>query len=195
MERILLVSGSLRRGSTNTGLLLAARDVMPDGFAGVLYEGMRALPHFDPDDDAEPLDPAVAGLRGAIADARAVVLSTPEYAGGLPGSFKNLLDWTIGDDQPGSIYEKPVAWINASPRSAKHAHDSLRLVLDYAHARVIEGACAHVSVTADDVGPDGLVADPALRADIARAVRRLVDDVRPVGAPGRAGADQSTMAP
>ena len=54
-----------------------------------------------------------------------MLFSTPEYAGALPGSFKNLLDWTVGDDQPGSMNGKPVAWVNVSPRGAEHAHESL----------------------------------------------------------------------
>ena len=64
------------------------------------------------------LHPAVAELRAAVRETDAVLFSTPEYAGALPGSFKNLLDWMIGDDKPGSIYEKPVAWINPSAHGA-----------------------------------------------------------------------------
>jgi NAD(P)H-dependent FMN reductase len=164
--------------STNTAALRTARAVAPDGVEAVLYEGMRTLPHFDPDLDAEPLDPAVAALRNAIGDADALVFSTPEYAGALPGSFKNVLDWTIGDDQSGSIYEKPVAWINASPRGAAHAHESLRLVLGYAHARIIESACIDVPVHNADMDADGLVGEPVTRQRIAFALGELADAAR-----------------
>ena len=71
------------------------------------------------------------------------MFSTPEYAGALPGAFKNLLDWLIGDDEPCSIYNKPVAWINASSRGAVVAHESLHAVLGYAHADIVEAACTH----------------------------------------------------
>ena len=110
----------------------------------MLYEGVSGLPHFNPDDDSDPLPGAVADLRSQIRTADAVLLSTPEYAGALPGSFKNLLDWTIGDDQPGSIYQKPVAWVNVSAHGAVNAHESLRKVLRYATAEIIEEACAEV---------------------------------------------------
>jgi NAD(P)H-dependent FMN reductase len=173
MERILFVSGSLRRNSTNTALLLAACDEMPDGYAGVLYDAMRRLPHFDPDDDADPLDPAVVALRAAIGDARAVLFSTPEYAGALPGSFKNLLDWTIGG---GEIYRKPVAWWNAStsPTGAAGAHASLRVVLGYAGCDVVEDACAHIPVRRDVVTEAGVADDPGVRAAVRAALRALV---------------------
>lgn len=132
--RVLLVSGSLRGWSTNTAALRTAVAVAPRGVEGIFYEGLDKLPYFNPDDDRPPLPIPVADLRSRIRAVDAVVFSTPEYAGALPGSFKNLLDWTIGDDQPDSIYHKPVAWLNVSAHGAVNAHDSLRKVFDYASA-------------------------------------------------------------
>jgi NAD(P)H-dependent FMN reductase len=107
------------------------------------------------------------------------LFSTPEYAGDLPGSFKNLLDWTVGDDQPGSIYTKPVAWLNVSPRGARDAHASLRRVLAYVGAIVVEAACAEVPVTSDMVGDDGLIADDAARGALSGAALTLAAACRP----------------
>jgi NAD(P)H-dependent FMN reductase len=173
--RLLLVSGSLRAGSTNTALLRTIWRLAPSGFDVVLYEGLDGLPHFDPDMDCDPLPSPVASLRAAIRAADALLLCTPEYAGALPGSFKNLLDWTVGDDQEGSIYRKPVAWINvsASPNRAADAHESLRKVLGYAHADVIAEACAHIPVARQAVGADGLVTDPAVRRRVLDALAAL----------------------
>src|SRR5215831_13539886 len=84
--RVLLISGSLRRMSTNTAVLRTAQAVAPKGVEAILYDGVRMLPHFDPDLDGELLDPAVAALRAAIRHADALLFSTPEYAGALPGS-------------------------------------------------------------------------------------------------------------
>jgi NAD(P)H-dependent FMN reductase len=171
--RFLFVSGSLRDASTNTAALGTALELAPEGVQCHLYDGLARLPAFNLDDDHPPLPPAVESLRGAIHEAAAVVFSTPEYAGALPGSFKNLLDWTIGDDQPGSILDKPVAWINASPRGADGAHSELRTVLSYAHATIVDEACVHVPVTTAMIGPDGVVADEPSRAVIAGALAVL----------------------
>jgi chromate reductase len=166
LTKLLLISGSLRAASTNTAVLRTAQAVAPDGVSAVLYEGLASLPHFNPDDDAEgaPVHPAVAALRAAIAQADALLFCTPEYAGALPGSFKNLLEWTVGD---AGTYGKPVAWINASgpaaPSGGADAHDSLRKVLRYTGADIVEAACARISVQRGDVGPDGLIAEPGLR--------------------------------
>jgi chromate reductase len=175
-RRVLLISGSLRAGSTNTAVLRTARAVAPDGITAVLYEDMAALPHFNPDDDAEgtPVHPAVAVLRAEIAQADALLFSTPEYAGALPGSFKNLLEWTVGD---AGTYGKPVAWINASgpaaPTGAADAHDSLRKVLRYTGADIVEAACVRIPIERSAVGADGLIADPAVREQIAAALTAL----------------------
>jgi chromate reductase len=114
----------------------------------------------------------VAHLRSAIGAADAVLFCTPEYAGALPGSFKNLLDWSVGG---GEIYQKPVGWINASaaPTGAANAQASLRLVLGYLGATVIPEAGVDLPVVRRDIGPDGLIGDPALRQRITDVLRAL----------------------
>jgi chromate reductase len=176
MTVVLLISGSLRDGSTNTAVLRTAADVSGDGVETRLYGGMAGLPHFNPDDDREgqPVHAAVAELRAQIAAADALLICTPEYAGALPGALKNLLEWTVGD---GGTYQKPIAWINASgpaaPTGGADAHDSLRKVLGYVHADIVEAACTRVALTRDAVGPDGTIGDPVAREKIAEAVAAL----------------------
>ena len=158
--------GRLRARSTNLAVLRTAEVVWP---SATLFQGLGSLPLFNPDLDAPPLPPPAAALRAEIHRSSAILFCTPEYAGALPGPFKNLLDWTIGDDQPGSIYEKPVGWINARPHGAHHAHEELRRVLGYASAKIIEGACVEVPVTPSMVADDGLIVDARTR-DAIRAV-------------------------
>ena len=178
--RILAVSGSLRARSTNSAVLHTARAIAPAGVAVVVYDGVGALPHFDPDADTDDARPAAVGaLRDAVHDADALLLCTPEYAGALPGSFKNALDWLIGDADPRSLYEKPVGWINASPRGgAEAAHASLRSVLGFAHATIVEPAVATIPVTSALVMPDGTVHDADVRRQIAEVVATLAHGLR-----------------
>jgi chromate reductase len=177
-RRILLVSGSLRDRSTNRAVLRTVGAIGAEGVVTSLYGGLAGLPHFNPDDDHEPLHPAVTDLRRHIRNADAVLFSTPEYAGALPGSFKNLLDWAVGDDHASSLYEKPVAWINASPRGAVNAHESLRLVLGYLHATIVESACVHIPVAAPDLDQEGRIASVATERAIADALVALAASVR-----------------
>jgi NAD(P)H-dependent FMN reductase len=171
--KVLLISGSLRARSTTTAVLRTAQLVAPPAITSTLYDGLAALPHFNQDDDRDPLPPPVAELRAQVRAADALLFSAPEYAGALPGSFKNLLDWLIGDAEPRSIYEKPVAWINASPRGAPNAHAELRTVLGFAHAMIVESACVHVPITDPRIDADGFVTDPEARTKIADALGEL----------------------
>ena len=179
-----MISGSLRRGSTNTSVLLAATSLAPGGVTTSLYDDMASLPNFNPDDDREgqPVNPAVVDLRERIAAADALLICTPEYAGALPRALKNLLESTVGD---GCTYRKPIARINASgeaaPTGAADAHDSLRKVLGYVHADIIEDACTRIPVSRQAVGPDGKIADPDIRrhiAEVLEVLARHVDEHR-----------------
>jgi chromate reductase, NAD(P)H dehydrogenase (quinone) len=178
---MLLISGSSREGSTNAAVLRTAATLAPDDVEAVLYTGIGELPLFNPDADREgaPVDERVAAMRAAVADADAVLVCTPEYAGALPAALKNLLEWTIGD---AGTYAKPVAWINAAgpaaPSGAADAHDSLRKVLGYAGADIVESASVRAPVTREMVGADGLVHDDAAGGQIAASVAALVDHIR-----------------
>jgi NAD(P)H-dependent FMN reductase len=177
MTRILLISGSTRAASTNSALVRTAASSAPEGMTGVVYEGLAALPPFNPDDDQDPLPAPVAELHAAIAAADAVLFCTPEYAGTLPGSFKNLLDWTVGGTV---LTDKPVAWVNAAAdgRRGGGAHATLATVLGYVQARVVEDACRHVPVPRDAVGADGRIADAGTRAGIRDALAALAAGVK-----------------
>lgn len=175
---VVFVSGSLREGSTNTAAIRTMATLAPDDVATSVYDGLGRLPHFNPDDDrGDDLQAEVAALRQAVHWSDAVLFCTPEYAGALPGSFKNLLEWLVGDAGERSIHAKPVAWVNvaspAAPTGAADAHKSLRKVMGYVGAVIVEHACVRVPLTRDVIGADGLVVDGAARAGLAAAMSAL----------------------
>jgi chromate reductase len=177
VTKLLLISGSLRGGSTNSATLRTAAALAPAGVEAEIYDGMGRLPHFNPDDDpadAVGLDAEVAALRAALGGADALLLSTPEYAGALPGSFKNLLDWSVGG---GQMDRMPTAWINvsgaAAPSGGADAHDSLRKVLGYTGSEIVEDAVLRLPLSRGDVGEDGLVTPPEARAAIVGTLTAL----------------------
>ncbi|MGW5866930.1 NADPH-dependent FMN reductase [Streptomyces sp. NPDC055239] len=169
---ILLLSGSLRAGSSNEAVLRTAQDVAPSNVRTLRYEGLATLPHFNPDDDTDPLPPSVAELRAAIDEAAAILVCTPEYAGTLPGSFKNLLDWTVGGTE---ISDKPVAWVNAAaPGRGEGAAATLRAVLGYTGAAVVEEACVRIPVSGGTVAEDGTITDAKVREQLTSAMAQLL---------------------
>lgn len=169
--QILLVSGSTRSRSTCTALLRTVERYAGGAPRVVLFTDLVNLPHFDPDHDTEATLPQpVADLRAAIESSSAVLFCTPEYASALPGSFKNLLDWTVGG---GEMYGKPTAWINASAVGAADAHDSLAKVLARLAAQVVDEACQRIPVTRSMVDADGLIADATTRERVLDVVNIL----------------------
>jgi chromate reductase, NAD(P)H dehydrogenase (quinone) len=172
-SRVLAVSGSLRRGSTNAAVLQTAVSIALKNVDVDVYTGLATLPHFTPDDDHDPLPEPVVRLRAAIARSDAVVFSTPEYAGTLPGAFKNLLDWTVGSTV---LTNRRVAWINVAPVAGRGtgATDHLAMVLGYVGAEVVADACAHIPVSREMISPGGLIDDSSVRAQILVVLERLV---------------------
>lgn len=138
--KFVTVSGSIRSRSSNAALLRAAADIAPDGVTLVRYDGLGALPHFNPDLDEEGMapPPAVAELRELFAGADAIVISSPEYAHGVPGVLKNMLDWLVSD---GALVDKPVALWNAAPVGGAYAQAALLETLRTMNWRVVAEAC------------------------------------------------------
>ena len=152
--RILAISGSLRRVSSNTALLRAAARLAPAGMEVVLYGGLGDLPHFNPDlEEAEPSQ--VTDLRAQVRSVDGLLISSPEYAHGVPGSLKNALDWVVGT---GEFVSKPVALINTSPR-AFHAQASLRETLTTMSAQVVSDACVELPLLGKKLDVTGILAD------------------------------------
>ena len=166
--RVLAISGSLRKGSTNTAALAALARLAPEDIRVLLYQDLGRLPPFNPDDDVEdgPVPEPVESLRALIAASDAIVIAAPEYAHGLPGTFKNALDWLVASE---AFAGKRVALINASPRSF-HAQADLREILATMAARFVPEAFATLSLTGKIVTADDILADPA-------SVRRLKESL------------------
>ena len=85
--QILAISGSLRAFSINTALLKIAATLVPLQAKLIVYDGLGDLPQFNPDLDAGP--PNVAEFRSQLQKSSGVIISTPEYAHGVPGVLKN----------------------------------------------------------------------------------------------------------
>ena len=177
--KVLGISGSLRRDSHNTALLSVAAELLPDGVELELWDGLKAVPPYDEDDDQESAPAAVANLRDAIAGADAILFSTPEYNHSVPGQLKNAIDWASRPLATNPLRNKPVAVVGASMGAfgAVWAQAELRKVLAATGARVVEGevALGHAHTKFD---ADGRLVDDDRRQELEEVVDSLVTVAR-----------------
>ena len=177
--KILGISGSLRRDSYNTGLLRAATELLPEGVELELWEGLKAVPPYDQDDDGPEAPAAVAELRSAVAGADAVLIATPEYNASIPGVLKNALDWVSRPVATNPLRNKPAAVVGASTGAfgAVWAQAELRKVLATIGARTLPNEVA-LRQAGERFDEEGRLVDDEVRDELAEAVAELVEAVR-----------------
>lgn len=173
--RVLAISGSLRRISSNGTLLSAAARLAPASVEISSFATLADLPPFNPDLDDDRKTPlAVDRFRRTLAAHDAVLISAPEYAHGVPGVLKNALDWVVGS---GEFIGKPVAVLNTS-RHATHAWNSLIETLTVMSARVVADASIVVPLQGRALDVDGVVGDGALSELLVPALEALAGAAR-----------------
>ncbi|MEA2146697.1 MAG: hypothetical protein QOG59_2284 [Solirubrobacteraceae bacterium] len=173
---VLLVSGSLRRGSYNAALLREAAKELPSGVGHVWLDGIAGLPPYCEDQEGEGLPAAVERLRRTIAAAEAILIATPEYNGSIPGGVKNVIDWASRPFPDNAWRDKPVGVIGASTGifGAVWAQAEVRKSLGLAGAQVIDAELA-VGSAQDAFLPSGALRDPGLATGLRDVVAALVD--------------------
>lgn len=170
MTRILGISGSLRKASFNAGLLRAAVELAPPGVE-LDARSIRDVPLYDADAEAAEGAPlAVALLKEALSRADGLLLVTPEYNNGIPGVFKNAIDWMSRPPGGTALFRsKPVAVIGASPGGFGTilAQDHWLPVLRTLHTRPWFEGRLMVSRAATLFDADGNLTDEATRQRLA----------------------------
>lgn len=161
--KVLGICGSLQAKSGNLALLKTAATLMPPGVDLVLFDGLRELPHFNPDIEASGVPESVTRWRQALAASDAVLIASPEYGFSLPGVLKNGIDWVIGS---GELEQKVVA-ITASvagPQRGRRGLEALRDTLSAVRATIVGGA-------------EPIAKGPESEPQVAALLRALLDAV------------------
>lgn len=173
--RVVGISGSLRSASYNTALLRAAAELAPAEVELELYQDLEELPPYNEDRDTDDPPRGVRELRDRIASADAVVFSTPEFNGSMPGQLKHAVDWASRPYGQGSaLWGKPVAVVGASitDYGAIWAQDHLRKALGIASARVLDAELP-VAKASEKFDPDGVLVDLEIRDRLAEIMAGL----------------------
>jgi chromate reductase len=176
---LLALSGSLRAASSNSALLESAAALAPAGVTISISRLIPDLPHFSP--DLEPQLPAAArAFRAEVAAADGLLISCPEYAHGVPGSFKNALDWLVGGPE---FLNKPVAFFNVSARGS-YALASLRETVSVMTGQISEAGSVTLPPLSGAVTRQRIEEDPTLAAAVRDALGAFAAEIAATTSPG-----------
>ena len=168
---ITAVSGSLRTASLTTALLTAVAALAPAGVEVAFYHGLGELPQFTPEFEDEP-PPAVAEWRAVLHASNGVIICTPEYAHGMPGSLKNAIDCVVTS---GGLWRKPVATLSTGPsaQGGERAHAWLLQTLAATEAQVVGSLT--VPFVRSKLDAEGRISDAALVSEVEALFAHLVE--------------------
>jgi NAD(P)H-dependent FMN reductase len=166
-KKILAICGSTRKTTSNLNLINAIADLAKERFQISIFEGLADIPHFNPDLDNESPPEAVKNFRNQLKDADGVLICTPEYAMGVPGTLKNAIDWTVSSCE---FSHKPVALITASSLG-ENAHESLLKTLKIIESDIGDETQLVISYVKTKVSKENKITD----ADTLDAVSTLLD--------------------
>jgi chromate reductase len=154
-KQVLAISGSTRTQSSNLNLINAIADLATDRFDITVFNGLTELPHFNPDLDNENPPASITQFRNTLRAFDGILICTPEYAMGVPGTLKNAIDWTVSSME---FSHKPTALISASSLGQK-GHQSLLETLRIIEARVTDQTQLIISYIKTKVNGQGVITD------------------------------------
>lgn len=189
--KILAISGSLRAASYNGALVAGLKELAPEEVDVEIYGDVGSLPHFSEDLEGDNTPAEVIELRRRLHEADAVLISTPEYNGGMPGALKNLIDWASRPYGESSFAGVPVAvtGTSVSPYGAQLAQEQLLPVLRAVGA-VTVGEAHPVGLAQDVFASDGSITD----AGVVDLMKGLLSDLAAAAPAGEASVAQARAA-
>lgn len=156
-KRVLFICGSTRKESSNLNLIRAIIDLTKDTFDSSIFPDLTTIPHFNPDLDTETPPPAVENFRQQLRSTDGILICTPEYAMGVPGTLKNAIDWTVSSCE---FSHKPTALITASSVGQK-GHASLLETLKIIESTITEETQLLIPYVKTKVSKDNKITDEA----------------------------------
>ncbi len=169
--KILAISGSTRKTSSNLNLIKAIADLASETFTVNIFDRLSDLPHFNPDLDNENIPEQVTEFRRQLREADGILICTPEYAIGVPGTLKNAIDWTVSSME---FSKKPVALITAS-LSGETAHNSLLGTLLIIEAKMTNNTQLLISFIKTKVNDDSKITDKETLNSVTRLIQSLTE--------------------
>jgi chromate reductase, NAD(P)H dehydrogenase (quinone) len=161
-KKIIALCGSTRRASTNLNLIHAIDSLSETKFSITIFQGLASLPHFNPDLDTDTPPSEIVEFRKQLRSADGILICTPEYAMGVPGTLKNAIDWTVSSCE---FSQKPVALITASSLGEK-GHASLLETLKIIESNITDKTQLRISYAKTKISQAGVITDELTKQEI-----------------------------
>lgn len=177
-KKIFAICGSTRTNSVNLSFIKAIRNILVGKFEVEIYENLVQIPHFNPDIDNDHPPLQVVDFRDRIRASEGVLICTPEYAMGVPGTLKNAIDWTVSSME---FSKKPVALITASSMGQK-GHASLLETLLIIESMVPPETQLIIPTPKTKINSEAVITDEyTLKAvkELIQAFEELISDGKP----------------
>jgi NAD(P)H-dependent FMN reductase len=172
-KKILAISGITRQRSTNLNLIKAISELSADQLNINIFQGLSDIPHFNPDLDTDNPPKQVIDFRKQLKEADGILICTPEYAMGVPGTLKNAIDWTVSSCE---FSHKPVALITASSVGEK-AHRSLLETLRIIESEIPDDSQLLISFVKTKISSDGKITYEETLAQIRKLIASLITTI------------------
>jgi len=170
-KKVIAISGSTRQHSINHALIKAIADLAAESLDITVYNGIGALPQFNPDDDVDNVANEVSAFRQQLSAAEGIIICTPEYARGVPGSLKNAIDWTVSSSQ---FPHKPTMLITAST-DGTYGHHALLQTLKAIEAKGVDHLQMVIQFAKTKVGADGRITHEETLAGVRTLIAGFIE--------------------
>jgi chromate reductase len=172
-KKILAISGSTRQNSSNLSLIKAIIELFAEGLDIKIFEGLSKIPPFNPDIDNDHPPKEIAEFRRQLSEADGILICTPEYAMGVPGTLKNAIDWTVSSCE---FSHKPVALITASSEGHK-GHLSLLETLRIIESDIPDDSQLLISFVKTKVSSEGKITDKQTSEQVKKLMISLAETI------------------
>jgi chromate reductase len=169
-KKVLAISGSTRKNSSNHNLIKAIAVLYNEMLEITIFESIAELPHFNPDDDNENVPNSISSFRQQLQNADGIVICTPEYAHGVPGTLKNAIDWTVSS---GEFSHKPTVLITAST-DGKFGHQALLETLRVIEAKNIDQLQLLIPFIKTKISKDNIITDEITLSNIKEVMNAFI---------------------
>lgn len=180
MKQVLAIIGSANTLSANLHVVQQLAVLAKEKFRINIYNGLKQLPHFDPDLSVGNTPPAVLELRQLITDADGIIISTPEYVFSIPSGLKNAIEWCVAT----TIFaHKPTGLITAAANGLK-GHEELQLIMRTVEARFTGPTTLLIQGIKGKMDAQGQITDAKTQAallDFVEALAQLLGQAGTIG--------------